>query len=473
MRIACVDKSASDRISLEKFLDDSFRECRKSVGHLLVAKLVPTSKEELLLNSLPESVVIGASFDIDESLMLCRDIRAISQSIPVFVFLRPELYTVKNLKRFDSYVSEVFSTTDIPSRFVFKLTTFQEKSQESTRGSLISVQGIKGGVGVTSFVGGLAHAYQDFGKSVVVVDFSRKGDFCQFCLSDKWQSSHYTQSIVDGHLPDYETIEKSIIYLQNGIPVLPPPSGSSELRELWLRDSSKFEIGLSYVELLLERYDVVLVDFSHAEGILPFAIECRSDVRLFLSSNDPGSVHLLTSKIDEFNLPVDGVTKFIVNETNANGLNQDDILDFVSWSSSFSEDMLYPHPIPHDKNGSLWMGTGNTIYTESSSTFQQVMKKIASDALNLEYKEQIKKIPFQNVFKNITSKRATKFIPFFERERIPYIEEKDKEAKNIFIKNVISSNVEDDFQKLDTVEVEKTSAEQSFEYEPPKIRVNQ
>lgn len=468
MKIACVDKTASDRISLEKFLDDSFRECRKSVGHLLVARLTPLSKEELLINTLPDSVVIGAAFDIEEALLLCRDIKSISPTVPVFVFLRPELYTVKNLKRFDSYVSEVFCTTDIPSRFVFKLTTVQEKTQETTRGSLISVQGVKGGVGVTTFVGGFAHALQDLGKSVIVVDFSRKGDFCQFCLSEKWQSSHYTQSIVDGVLPDIDTVEKSVIHLANGIPVLPPPSGSTELRELWLRDPAKLEVGLSYVELLLEKYDVVLVDLSHAEGILPFAIECRSDVRLFISSNDPGSVHLLTSKIDDFNLPVEGVTKFILNETHAQGLSHDDVLDFVSWSSAFSEDMLYPHPIPYDKHGALWMGTGNTLYTESTSSLQSVLKRIASDALHLDYKEQTRKLPFQDILKNITSKRPTKFIPFFERERLPYFEDTGSEAKNIFSKHqeVTLSHV------VDVVE-EDPASEKSFEYEPPKIRVNQ
>jgi len=85
MRIACIDISAGDRLKLEQFLDNSFRDCRKSVGHMLVARFYPSTKDEILVNSSPDIIVIGPAFSSDESLTLARDICSVHPSVPVFV----------------------------------------------------------------------------------------------------------------------------------------------------------------------------------------------------------------------------------------------------------------------------------------------------------------------------------------------------------------------------------------------------
>lgn len=498
MRIACVDNTATERIALESFLDESFRECRKSIGHLLVARLYPISREELLINSLPDCIVIGHGFELDKALHLVREIRSISVDVPLYVFLKSELYNVQNLKRFGHYVNDIFSENDIASRFVFKLTTVESLANDKKKGYLFSFQGIKGGVGTTSLVGGFAHALHDLGESIAVVDFSRRGEFCQFCLSEKWQSSSYAQLLIDGQLPDNEHLEKSLIFLSNGIPVLPPPSGSDELRELWLRDPSRLEIGLSFIELLLERYSVVLVDLAHAEGILPFAVECRSDARIFVSSNDPGAIHLLTHRVDDLTMPIEGTTTFLINQIYENGLNHEDILDFIAWSPNFTEELLYPTSIPFEKKGSLWMGTGNTMFTESSAGLQRALKKFIADAIGLEVKStrKTKKIPFEIVFKSLSGKNKQTLIPFSKRKMIPYFEgpqeilEKNKvnretitlenevikvnkKLEDIAIKTELDVNVSPDTENISTEnkDTQKTS-EDEFVYEPPKIRAN-
>lgn len=208
MRIACVDNTASDRLVLENFLDAAFRECRKSIGHMIVARFFPSTKEEILINSTPDCIIIGAAFSADEALLLARDIATVHNSVPVFVFLKPEEFSLRNIKRFQPYVREIFSTSDPSSRFVFSLTTISENEQKRKKGTLISLQGVKGGVGVTTLTAGLAHAVQAVGKSVAVVDLSQKGEMCQYFLCDQWQSSEYTNLLSDKILPDPEHISK-------------------------------------------------------------------------------------------------------------------------------------------------------------------------------------------------------------------------------------------------------------------------
>lgn len=422
MRIACIDKSAADRLKLERFLDDAFRECRRSIGHMNVARFFPSSKEEILVNSAPDAAIIGSVFGADAALLLARDISSVHPNLPVFVFLDPEEYTVRNIKRFEPYIREVFSISDVPSRFVYSLTSVTSREQAGQRGVLFAVQGVKGGVGVTSTVGAIAHAAQALGKNAVLVDLSQRGELSQFFLCDRWHSSEYATLITDKVIPEAEHLNKIIVTAKNGLPILPPPSGSGEMRELWLRDSTRFEVPLAMIDLLQERYDVVIVDFAGAEGILPFAIECRADVRLFISANEPGSVHMLTSRVDEFDMPNEGVTRFLINKTNPQGLTHEDILDFIAWSPKFSEEMLYSEEIPYDAKAGLWIGTGNSLYTEGNNKLKEAIESLTRDALGMdESKKKSIKIPFSNAIKAIASRVGQKEISFDRKERLPLL----------------------------------------------------
>ncbi len=452
MRVACIDISAGERLKLERFLDDAFRDCRKSIGHMVVARFFPSTKEEILVNSAPDSIVIGPGFSPDESLMLARDISSVHPSVPLFVFFSQQDFTLRNIKRFEPYVKEVFSVIDPPSRFVYSLTSVSEASHNRKKGVLFSVQGVKGGVGVSSISGALAHAAQALGKSVVLMDLSLRGELCQYFLCEQWQSSDYTTLLTDKVIPEPEHIQKILVSAKNGISLVPPPTGYGEVREFWLRDASRFEIPLALVDLLQERFDVVLVDFSHAEGIFPFAVECRADIRLFVSANEPGSVHLLTNRVDEYEGIHEGVTKFLINRISPKGLTNEDILDFISWNPKFSEEMLYPFEVPHDSKGGLWIGTGNSFYTEGSAKLRDFFEDLMRDALGLdEHKKKSIRIPFANALKAISMRSGKKRIEFEKKERIPFLEPEEPLS-------------------------EKSPAlpeERQMVYEPPRLRINQ
>jgi cellulose biosynthesis protein BcsQ len=486
MRIACVDTSAVDRLKLERFLDDAFRECRRSVGHMVVARFFPASKEEIIVNSAPDVVIIGSAFSPDDALILARDLSSIHSDIPVFIFLEASEFTIRNIKRFEPYVKEVFSLTDPSSRFVYSLTALSDKEKAGKRGMVVAVQGVKGGVGATSVTGAFAHAAHAIGKSVAIVDLSQRGEVCQYFLCDQWHSSEYTSLLSDKVLPEPEHLQKILVTAKNGITIMPPPYGYGEVRELWLRDVTRFEIPLALLDLLQERFDVVLVDFSHAEGIFPFAVECRADVRLFVSANEPGSVHLLTSRVDEFEMSNEGVTRFIINKINPRGLTNEDILDFISWSPRFSEEMLYPEEVPYDAKGGLWIGTGNSFYTEGSAKVRTFFENLTRSALGLdEPRKKSRRIPFANTFKAIGHVASKKQIGLQMKERLPYFEAEltrrmDRNGSPVLphqdgSKDIMHSSVT---QKV-VLAGEKSSKNISDEknaqvvYEPPRLRANE
>jgi cellulose biosynthesis protein BcsQ len=486
MRIACVDISAKDRLKLEQFLDDAFRDCRKSVGHMAVARFFPASREEILVNSVPDGIVIGSGFSPDEALVLARDISTVHPDVPLFVFFAPQDFTLRNIRRFEPCAREVFSITDPPSRFVHSLTSAFDSTKSRKKGVLFAVQGVKGGVGVTTITGALAHASQALGKSVVVMDLSLRGELCQYFLCEQWQSSEYSTLLTDKTVPDPEHIEKILIRARNGISVVPPPMGNGEIREFWLRDTNRFEISLAIIDLLQERFDVVLVDFSHAEGIFPFAVECRADIRLFLSANEPGSIHLLTNRVDEFEGMHEGVTKFLINRISPRGLTNEDILDFVAWSPRFTEEMLYPSEVPYDLKGGLWIGTGNSFYTEGNARLRSYFEDLMRDALGLDdNRKKTIRLPFANALKAISNRKAKKQIEFDKKERLPFFESgysasddsrtpsADLSASSALSRSSDPGTRARDHSFVLDHENEVSDSDTKVIYEPPRLRMNQ
>jgi MinD-like ATPase involved in chromosome partitioning or flagellar assembly len=382
MRIACVGRAAAQRVAVQEFVDRAFEQCRAAVGHLTFAQTYPASKEEVLVNSPPDVVVVGSSLPIEEAYAFCRDLRTVHANLPVLVFLLPENYSLRTLRRFEKVCSEAFSMEDPPIRVVHRLTSFAAKISAVKAGKLVTISGVKGGVGSTSVVSGLAHAAQALGKTAVVIDLSLAGAFSYYVGAQHWQSSDYAAAISDGIMPDKALVERCLTTAPNGITTLLQPSGGSDMRELWLRDSSRFEVTLCIVDLLLEIFDVVLVDLAGAEGVLQFALNCRASSRLLVSSTDSASVHLLSKALCcAVDIPGSSRNQILINNLGEGGLLHEDVLDFLYCCDQFDEKMVKLKALPFDKQGRHWIGSGNSFYTESSRAVQLILEDVLCDLL--------------------------------------------------------------------------------------------
>ncbi len=499
MRIACVDKTATDRLKLEEILSAGFRECRKTIGHILVSKFFPSSREQALVNSPPDVVVLGPGLTSDEAFAFVREWSSLHQDTPVFMFCLEERYSFKLLNRFEPYVREIFTLSDKASRYVYSISSTAKQENKRSKGSLVTVEGVKGGVGVTSITAGLAHAYQELGKSAVVVDLSSAGVFCQFMLADKWQSSEFSEILSQKRMPDTDKVERLLVSLKNGIKVLPPPSGGGEARELFLRNVETLDISLYLIDRLLEIHDVVIVDMAGSEGIFPFALTCRSDCRMLISGNDAGSVHLLGSKISGNHNIGDGLVFVVLNSILQSGLGCEDVLDFISWVPGFEENMLYREEVPYNSKAALWMGTGNTIYTEGNAKLKNMLVTLANASLGLT--ELIPaRIGGKQKYLNMIPSRKKAGIGFRMLRRLPLLTEAepilevqlssvilpmDRQASpalgNTKLSDEIdSSNLSEESRKVDCVfhisdhlDSSPSVKVEDFDYTPPKKVVNE
>ncbi|HQH26879.1 MAG TPA: hypothetical protein PLP17_05730, partial [Oligoflexia bacterium] len=224
---------------------------------------------------------------------------------------------------------------------------------------------------------------QAIGKNSTVLDLSPSSAFAHYMAFPKWQSPDYAAVLVDNITPDEVLVERCMATAPNGITVLLAPAGGNEIREIWLRDPSRFEITLAIVDHLLELFDVVLVDQAGAEGVLPFALNCRADCRLLIAGNDAASVHLLSAAHTQMlALPGSGCVRVLQNNVHEFGLTTDDFLDFLYLGEHFEESMMLSPSVPYESKGRHWIGTGNTFYTESGSSVQEILERSLRRMIN-------------------------------------------------------------------------------------------
>ena len=394
MKLACVDKTASNRLELQRLVSSAFDSSREVIGHLSAVDFLPTTREEILVGGslggidLKEhtsfnagcnswaGVILGPGYAVEELFAVASEIRASSQAIPIFCFIPVENYSIRILRRLERITVEVFRTDDSPARVVHSILKSVSKPGSRPNGKLVALSGAKGGQGTSSIAVGIAHAAAAEGKSAIVVDLSKEGSLFHYLQCHKWQSSEYRTLLVDRLNPTKAFLERLIVEAPNGVKLLLPPAGGAEIRDLWIRSPHSFEISLSLIEILKEQFDLVIVDLAHSEGILPFSILTRADVRLLVALNEPAAVHLLSDQLTELReLPVLARTVVLLNLLVEHSLTPRDIEDFLSAHESASSIELLT--LPRDESGANWIGTGNSIFTEGSRRLQTILRGLA------------------------------------------------------------------------------------------------
>ncbi|MFN8390265.1 MAG: cellulose synthase operon protein YhjQ/BcsQ [Bdellovibrionota bacterium] len=381
MRFVCVDKTASDRLRLQQYIESAYEQCRAALGHVRVPEIVPASKEEVTLSATPDFIALGPGFALEEAYTSARELRTAFAQTTLFVILPGESYSLRALRRFEKVANDVFSPSDSPMRLIHGICRAQDRQPLRNQGSLLIVDGVKGGIGTTSVVSGLAHAAETLGKRSVVIDLSLTAALLQYLASPRWQSADYTVALSDGLPIERSVLERMLSKAPSGITALLPPAGGNDVREMWLRDSSRFEHTLSLVETLKEMFDLVLVDLAAAEGVLPFALCARANHRLIVSSNEAAAVHLLSRKLrDCQRIPGECAITLAINALITNGLTEADIRAYLSMNK---RDLRFPlRTLPYDGRASGWIGTGNTFYTEGNRKTQRALEDCLAGILD-------------------------------------------------------------------------------------------
>lgn len=377
MQIACIDSTSSARLRLQGKLEKYFEDCRSSTGHLPLHTLYPISEQELFLSNEPEVVVLGANQSIEESYSLASKIGKRFPDTTILIFLKDSNLTLSNLRRFESKAHTVFGENEPAIRILHQLEHVNKNSGKNREESLsIYVDGAKGGVGTTSIVTGLAHASTALGFQTLICDLSPYSSLSHYLQLGRSSSSEMTSVLTDGLSPTEQIIDGSVDRSANGLELLLPPSNQKDIRDLWLRDPLLFETSLQIFDLAKKQYDIIIIDGSRAEGILPYSLQSTADHSILVSQNTPSSAHLLDKTLSELkNVPGFSSCQVLINQSSNGTLRVKDIEKILAAENRHQDVIFHQAAIPFDEHAGSWMGSGNSFYTESKKKTQKILIK--------------------------------------------------------------------------------------------------
>ncbi|MCC6952516.1 MAG: ParA family protein, partial [Deltaproteobacteria bacterium] len=358
-------------------IDAIIEECRDTVGHVRLAETYPCAVEDLMLGMAPACVAFGPGMQIGEIIDGALRLQTEHPQTGCFVFLESRAMTIDALCSLQSVTSDIFSFDDPPARLVHALLSLARSVRGDGHRNLITVSGAKGGVGTTTLACAIAHALDLQEHRSVLVDLSATSFIARALLSPHLSSQELGGALADDSPLDAAVIRSAISTAPCGLDHLLPPAGGAHIRESWIRDTQRFERTLTAIELLQELYDAVVIDIAGCEGIVPFALQSRADIRISVCTGDPAAVHVHGVERARFgSMEGEGVTVFIPT---SHGISTSDFERFVANSLDSGEAQSIVS-LPRDNAGATWIGSGDTFYGRSSRASRRVIDQLAEVA---------------------------------------------------------------------------------------------
>jgi MinD-like ATPase involved in chromosome partitioning or flagellar assembly len=147
-------------------------------------------------------------------------------------------------------------------------------------GQVLCFSSFKGGVGKTITVLNLAGIYHLLDKKVLIIDFDLCGGGVALALNFKPRHDLY-DLIEHIKLDKFTSFDNYVFAYNNNIDVLPSPV---DLK-------MGFKLNLDYIDDVIiaakTKYDVILIDTTHALSHLNLMLWELSDLTLFIITNDP------------------------------------------------------------------------------------------------------------------------------------------------------------------------------------------
>ena len=378
MKIACIDRTAALRLTLLERIEAAIESARSSFGHLALGTAVPTTLTELAFSDPPALIVLGNGFSLDQLITHARELARSFSKVTRVAILDDSTLSLETLYQLDRLLHSYVANSDPECRLVHLLYQHLAAHSPTPRGEIIALCGAKGGVGTTSLVAGLAQALGAHGRRTLVIDLSPQSALLQYSLISRWRSDALTTILKQLELPRLDQLDSLTVNARNGVTFLLAPAGGNDVRQLWLNSADHLELSLRLIDLLRDRFDYIVVDIGTTEGLFPFSLASRAELIALVSSTEPAAMHLSHRALTQLlSLPTAARFRVLINHTSRFGLNGSDLRASLLRHEGYSDELFEFPPIPFSPAGQLWMGTGNTLYTEGSRQLRHAIDSIA------------------------------------------------------------------------------------------------
>jgi len=249
-------------------------------------------------------------------------------------------------------------------RFKQALTEFERLRREqvtpSRKATMVTLLGVKGGVGVTALAVHLATfaARMNGGRTLLIDQHPDLGDVSVYLgMGQQHHQYHFYELVANVHRLDEELLQGFVLRHESGLQVLSSPDAF---------DTMKLTAGASIdsaLETLRGMYEIIVIDC--APGLTRFNVSCvdKSDKVCLITTPEVPSVRNLARYLDHlgrFNCPEDKIDVVINRDSKRNAISRQQVEKAIKRSVNIA--------IPNDYNELIEaINTGRPLLPDGGS----------------------------------------------------------------------------------------------------------
>ena len=329
-------------------------------------------------------VVLGSGLG-ERATLIARQCHTIAPWIHIIMFVTDEAYGGGAFRAAHSVgVRKVFTDSASPLDFLQDLVAIHAEFRREGRtrvGKVIAVAHAKGGVGATSITAALAEVCSVFNQRTMMWDMDVETRDLSRALTVAGIEAKVVSSLVNGTREiSRESLKDALIPISSDVSVLMPPDRMAESMDLVCHTDG---LGLAQriIELSRVMYDVILVDTAGRMGPATGGVLRAADIVLIvIDSSILGltSVDLYLSFVKTLVGSTDKIV-FLINPLSDSLPSIEQIASDLEPAHRLGENPWRLPVMPYDLKGSLWPGSGRTIYSLGQKSTRLTLEKSARE----------------------------------------------------------------------------------------------
>jgi cellulose biosynthesis protein BcsQ len=283
-------------------------------------------------------------------------------------------------------VEEVLPRAVSAADFLRRLVMLSSRVSKRQKGSLIVVEGAKGGVGATTVAAGLAESYIEAGFRTLLIDLDCYTQALSRFLHVRPFVNETLQAILEGARPlAQDFIEQCCVPVWSDISELRcmTPTHRSVLEGVISPQRARILVNL--LEALDGLFDCIVIDAGSIRGALGTIIRRAADSLILVTENDPASVFAASMVVQTAREELAADAKLLMLENRrcrvTSGIDSRLLRSEFKRLSGVEPEQWISGYLPFHKGVARWPGSGSTPFSIGGRSIQSVLNGIRCVAL--------------------------------------------------------------------------------------------
>jgi cellulose biosynthesis protein BcsQ len=329
-------------------------------------------------------VVLGSGL-AEKATVIARHCHTLAPWMHIVMFVTDEAYGGGAFRAAHSVgVRKVFPDGASPLDFLQELVAINTEFRREGRtrlGKVVAVVHAKGGVGATSITAGLAEVCSVYNKRTMLWDLDVETRDLSRGLTVNGLEAKVVSSWVNGTRDiSRDSLKDALIAISSDVSVLVPPDRMAESMDL-VCHTDGLNIAQRVLELSRVVFDVILVDTAGRMGPATGGVLRAADIVLIVIDDTILGLTAVDLYLNFIKTLVGSYERivFMVNPSPGAVLSIEQIASELEPAHSLGDAPWRLPIMPFDSKGTMWPGSGRTLYSMGQKSTRITFEKIAKE----------------------------------------------------------------------------------------------